>query len=405
MMNIEQAEEYIQQLKQYGSSLGLANIIELAKRLGNPQDMCQIIHVAGTNGKGSTIEYIARILMEAGYRVGRYTSPAVFDYQEQFRINDTYITKQEIAGYLTRIREVIEAMQMQGYAHPTVFEVETAMAYCFFAEKKCDITLIETGMGGRLDATNIEKSVLCSVLTSISMDHTQWLGHTLEEIVQEKAGIIKENCPVIVSWENESVLPLIEKECVKKKSELILSENSLSGYKLGMKGTYQTENAKTALAVIRLLKERGYRISQEQIQRGLTEAYWPGRFEKIKENPDIYIDGAHNTDAIKKLRETIEMYFTNRKIIFIIGVLADKDYENMMKIATCAKEIITVTPNHPRALPGDKLAETVAKYNHKVHFEPDIRQAVLDAESKIDSGVIVAFGSLSYLKELKDSIS
>ena len=399
--------------------------------------------------------FVQNILMESGYKVGRYCSPAVFNEREIIRINDEYISEEQSADLLTRIKEKCDSMYSEGLPHPTSFEIETAEALMFFKEQNCDIALIECGMGGETDATNVFEKVLCSVIATISLDHTQFLGSTIEEITKVKSGIIKENCPVVMSKQTVEAENVIKQVCKQKNSELIIpTEQDLENveidglttkvtykasnnkeYILNLQalGTYQIKNAKTAVEVALVLDKaltektnicdesdknnstgmknninNSGNTIEKNIKKGIEKTVWPGRMEVISKEPLIIIDGAHNPGAVLELRKTLDLYFTNKRITFIMGVLSDKDFSKEAEIiADRAERIITITPNNSRGLDGHKLAETLVKYNHNVQVADSLKQA---AEESIDTikenraDMILAFGSLSYLGELKQVV-
>lgn len=454
-MNYSEAREYLKNVNKLGSILGLNTIKELLKRLGNPQNELKVVHIAGTNGKGSIMTFVQNILMESGYKVGRYCSPAVFNEREIIRINDEYISEEQSADLLTRIKEKCDSMYSEGLPHPTSFEIETAEALMFFKEQNCDIALIECGMGGETDATNVFEKVLCSVIATISLDHTQFLGSTIEEITKVKSGIIKENCPVVMSKQTGEAESVIKKVCKQNSSELIIpteqdSENvEIDGlttkvtykatnnkeYILNLQtlGTYQIKNAKTAVEVALVLDKaltektnicdesdknnstgmknninNSGNTIEKNIKKGIEKTVWPGRMEVISKEPLIIIDGAHNPGAVLELRKTLDLYFTNKRITFIMGVLSDKDFSKEAEIiADRAERIITITPNNSRGLDGHKLAETLVKYNHNVQVADSLKQAAEESiytikENRAD--MILAFGSLSYLGELKQVV-
>lgn len=428
-MNYSEARKFVEETTKYGSILGLETIKTLLDELGNPQDKVKIVHIAGTNGKGSVFTFVQNVLLKAGYHVGRYASPAVFEYREIIQFDGKNITEEEFAKYMTNVKSACDRMVSQGKHHPTSFEVETALAYLYFSNKPCDIVLIETGMGGETDATNVEKEALCSVITSISLDHMQFLGNTVEEIAKVKAGIIKENSDVVVSNQGKSIINVIESQAAVKNSKVVVANEpyniKIDGYitsfdyvtandkklsvKISMMGAYQLINACTAIETLEILRSKGYDITDENIIEGMKNAKWPGRMEVVKEQPLIVIDGAHNPGAAIKLKESIEMYFTNKRIAFIMGVLADKDYSEEIKIvALLAKKIFTITPDNKRALNGEALALAVADSNKNVTFEPTLEKAVKEAENLYKNNeidMILAFGSLSYLGDLKNIIN
>lgn len=454
-MNYSEAREYLKNVNKLGSILGLNTIKELLKRLGNPQNELKVVHIAGTNGKGSIMTFVQNILMESGYKVGRYCSPAVFNEREIIRINDEYISEEQSADLLTRIKEKCDSMYSEGLPHPTSFEIETAEALMFFKEQNCDIALIECGMGGETDATNVFEKVLCSVIATISLDHTQFLGSTIEEITKVKSGIIKENCPVVMSKQTVEAESVIKKVCKQKNSKLIIpteqdfenveidglrtkvtykaSNNKEYILNLQTLGTYQIKNAKTAVEVALVLDKaltektnicdesdknnstgmknninNSGNTIEKNIKKGIEKTVWPGRMEVISKEPLIIIDGAHNPGAVLELRKTLDLYFTNKRITFIMGVLSDKDFSKEAEIiADRAERIITITPNNSRGLDGHKLAETLVKYNHNVQVADSLKQAAEESiytikENRAD--MILAFGSLSYLGELKQVV-
>lgn len=422
-MTYDEAVEFADSTKKYGSILGLESIRNLMQELGNVQEQLHIIHVAGTNGKGSVCAFLSAALTEAGYRVGRYNSPAVFERREVFRIGETMISKEEYAAVFERVQTACEALKKRGCPHPTVFEVETAAAFLWFYEKKCDLVLLETGMGGETDATNLITHPVCSVLTSIGMDHMQYLGNTIEEIAKVKAGIIKKGCPVVALKQGDSVCEVIKNKaeecgsrCVLVEVSQYMQEAPIWGTTLqdvhygsvhtALGGIWQRENLSLALAVLKLLEESGYPITKEAVQSGIAKTIWHGRYEVLQTEPLFIIDGAHNPIAAKRLKETIEKDFTNREIIYIIGVLADKEHEKMLRLLLPgAKAVFTVTPDSPRALDGEILAKEARKYADNIWHVPDIGKAVKMAkETAKESDVILAVGSLSYLKEVKKAL-
>ena len=422
-MTYDEAVEFADSTKKYGSILGLESIRNLMQELGNVQEQLHIIHVAGTNGKGSVCAFLSAALTEAGYRVGRYNSPAVFERREVFRIGETMISKEEYATVFERVQTACEVLKKRGCPHPTVFEVETAAAFLWFYEKKCDLVLLETGMGGETDATNLITHPVCSVLTSIGMDHMQYLGNTIEEIAKVKAGIIKKGCPVVALKQGDSVCEVIKNKAEECGSRCVLVEvpqymqeapiwgTTLQDARYGsvhtaLGGVWQRENLSLALAVLKLLEESDYSITKEAVQSGIAKTIWHGRYEVLQTEPLFIIDGAHNPIAAKRLKETIEKDFTNREIIYIIGVLADKEHEKMLRLLLPeAKAVFTVTPDSPRALDGEILAKEARKYADNIWYVPDIGKAVKMAkETAKESDVILAVGSLSYLKEVKKAL-
>ncbi len=440
-MTYQEAREFIEESNKYGSKLGLQAITELLARLGNPQEQVKVIHVAGTNGKGSTTAYMASILAAEGYRLGRYISPAVFSYRERIQISfcmaasregeieeihpesTEFISRQGICDSIMRIKPVCEAMAAEGFSHPTSFEIETAMAFLYFAWQQVDFAVIEVGLGGRLDATNAVTKPVCCVIASISMDHMQYLGDTLEKIAREKAGIIKNRVPVVTCRQKPAVLQVLEEVCHEKEAALLIADaqdaqvNSFlpegtifsydnSEYRIKLLGRHQIANAVLALGAAKALRLRGYAISDRALHQGLLMARWRGRLEVIAAKPYFLIDGAHNLDAAEKLGEAIREYFSGRRIIMVIGVFADKEYSEILRLtAPLASLVITLTPDNNRALTSAQLALEAQKYCPAVIDANTAEQAVLEAyKEAAKEDVIIAFGSLSFLGELREHV-
>lgn len=422
-MNYREAMEYVESLQRYGSVPGLKNIQELCGRLDNPQDRLKFVHIAGTNGKGSVLAYVSTVLKAAGYKVGMYVSPALMDYRERFQIGGVPIAKAQLCRYLEQVKITAGQMAAEGLPHPTPFEIETAMAFQYFLDKKCDIVVLETGFGGSLDATNIVKTTLCAVFTSISMDHMAVLGGTIEEIAEQKAGIIKDNCHVVSCRQKPEAMRIIEdaarehgcspvtadvNQAAHIKYGLNKQRFSYGKYKnleITMAGQYQIDNAVLALEVISVLQDEGFTVSEEKLRLGFMQAEWPGRFSIIGHKPLFIADGAHNEDAAQRLAESIRFYFTNRRIIYIMGVLEDKEYDKIIQATyESAWHIITVTPPHnARALGGCELAHAVKEYHDSVTAADSLMEAVEMSyllAGKDSGAVIIAFGSLSFLGEL-----
>lgn len=422
-MNYKKTMEYVETLKSYGMVPGLNSIMELCKRLSNPQDTLKFVHIAGTNGKGSVLAYLSTILKCAGYKVGRYISPVMFHYCEKIQINGRSISQKALSECMEEIKDACEAMTLEGLPHPTLFEVETAAAFLYFKKKECDIVVLETGMGGREDATNLIKNTLVTVFTRISRDHMQFLGNDIREIAYQKAGIIKNGCFLISDRQEPEVFSVLGQEAEKKNCPVTVV-NSAKKIKYGLEcqkfsyvntagkrfldleisltGKHQIENAALAVETIGKLTEIGFLVSEKQLRKGLLETSWQGRFEIVEKKPLFILDGAHNEDAAKKLAESIRFYFTNKRIVYIIGILKDKEYEKIIaETYAYADQIITVTPDNPRALPAIELAKVVQEYHPHVtaagSLEEAVEMAYLLAKRE---DVIISFGSLSYLGHL-----
>lgn len=422
-MKYEEVMEYMElNINGLGSVPGLDSIRELLERMGNPQKKLRFIHVAGTNGKGSVSTLIANALIANGYRVGRYISPTLSDYRERIQVNNRMISKTVVAAGLEQIFELGRLMKEDGLAHPTAFEIETALGFQYFLDKKCDYVVLETGMGGTLDATNIIENTLLCVFTSISRDHMAFLGDTLAEIAENKAGILKPGCMAVSAWQNEEVATVLKNRCKEmnvpftmvNKMDIKVGRQSLKGQKISygkykqvnipLLGSFQTENAALALLALDILLQRGMRLKEDKMRKGFTESVWPGRFEVLQKKPYVIADGAHNEDAVKKLMETLRFYFTNDRIIYIMGVLKDKDYTPMIQESVpWAEYIFTITPpNKERALSALDLAKVIREYNPNVTATDSVEEALEMARLMAgEDGVVLAFGSLSYLGKLK----
>ena len=420
-MTYKEARVYLDEVSKYGSVLGLDTIRGLLMELGNPQEDLKFIHIAGTNGKGSVLAFISSIFSEAGFRTGRYISPTVVSYLERIQIDGEWIPEGEFAGYAEEVKKAVARMETKGMAHPTVFEIETAIAFLYFREKMCDYVVLETGLGGRLDATNIVENTAVAVFTSISRDHMGFLGDTLDEIAGEKAGIIKPGCVVISAAQEPEAADILRKRAESlgceivfaRPEEMVVCQEDYRGMTLSypswsktpveirMAGRYQILNAAVAFELAKL-----FQVPEEAVVRGFLRARWMGRFTCISENPLFIIDGAHNRDAAKRLRESAKRYFCGKYMILIMGVFRDKEYEEIAgQMAPLAKSIYTVElPDKGRTLGAEELRKACKPYcTGSVRAADSIRDAVIsswrEALSNTDS-MILAFGSLSCLGEV-----
>ena len=427
----------IEELKKRGSVPGLDAIEGLLEELGHPEDNLKIVHIAGTNGKGSIFAYLSSILIAAGFKVGRYISPTISCYEERFQINGEYITKDKLARLYNIVEEAMKREEEKTGLKPTLFEVETAISFLYFKEEKVDYALIEVGMGGRMDATNVIRHPELTVISSISYDHQAFLGDTLEEIAWQKAGIIKESCPVVLSENSDEVCKVIEQEATKKKVKCIeikptdyevLSETPYGStflwkeqrYETKLPGRHQVSNAVTALAASEYLFRKDYeknnarkaiakKLDEMNVksaqQGGIIRTCWPGRLEVLKKEPLFYRDGAHNPDGAKKLAAFLQKYFTNKKIIYIMGVLKDKEYKKMLRyLMPMAKEVYVFKPKNERGLSAQILADTIKEVaDVPVTIESDVNAAVFRAlDTAKPDDVLVACGSLSFMEEMED---
>ena len=425
-MNYKEARVYLDEVSKYGSVLGLESMRELLRRLGDPQNELKFIHISGTNGKGSVLAYLSTILSGAGYRTGRYISPTLFSYRERIQVDGEYIEKESLACHVTAIAAAAEDMQKAGLPSPTVFEIETALAFLYFKEKRCDIVTLEVGCGGLLDATNVITTTLMEVIASISMDHTDLLGDTLAKIAAQKAGIIKPDTMVVSAQQKSEAAQVIEDTCKEQHCTLqMVDESKISNVHYGaegqtfsyktwenvaisLAGSYQIKNAALALEGVEALRQLGYALSDQQVREGMAHTVWRGRFTTLRREPTVIIDGAHNPAAALELKESLERYFPGKTLYFVMGMFKDKDYAQVIDLtAPLARHIITVeTPGNPRAMPARELAEAVGKVNPSVEWADSVAHGVekaLAMAGKEDA--VIVFGSLSFLGEAADAVN
>ncbi len=418
----EEALEFIHGSLKLGSKLGLSNIRELLFRLGSPQTRFTCIHVAGTNGKGTVSTSLAAVLRAAGYKVGAYTSPFVYRFGERIQINGEPVSEEAIAKNTFLVKEACQNMQADGLAHPTEFEIVTAVGFLCFAEANCEYVALEVGLGGRLDATNVIENPICTAICSIGYDHMEYLGDTLEEITAEKCGILKEGVPAVVYGEQpKAALAVIREKCREKHCEMhiaALPEISECTYRgntfsapgyvdlfLPLAGAHMAKNACVTLKIIEVLREKGIRISKEDVYTGFSAVKHLGRLETISEDPLFILDGAHNHDGILALRHAAETLFKGKRTICITGMLADKEYEKaMQEMAHVADHIVCVTVPSPRALPAKDLCEVASRYHKNVCKAESMEEAVCMAFAQ-KPDVILAFGSLYMLSDVKTALS
>ena len=425
-MNYKEARVYLDEVSKYGSVLGLESMRELLHRLGNPQNELKFIHISGTNGKGSVLAYLSTILTGAGYRTGRYISPTLFSYRERIQVDGEYIEKESLACHVTAIAAAAEEMQKAGLPSPTAFEMETALAFLYFKEKRCDIVTLEVGCGGLLDATNVITTTVMEVIASISMDHTDLLGDTLAKIAAQKAGIIKPDTLVVSARQQEEAMQVIEDTCKEQHCALQAvdeskicdvrcgAEGQTFSYKvwenvtISLAGSYQIKNAALALEGVEALRQLGYALSDQQVREGMAHTVWRGRFTTLRREPTVIIDGAHNPAAARELKDSLERYFPDKTLYYVMGMFKDKDYAQVIDLtAPLARHIITVeTPGNPRALPARELAEAVARVNPSVEWADSVAHGVeraLAMAGKEDA--VIVFGSLSFLGEAADAVN
>lgn len=411
----------IHEFNRFGMVLGLDRMEELLRRLGNPQDDLKVIHVAGTNGKGSVSKYLEEGLSACGYKMGLYTSPYIETFNERIRYDGADISDEDLEYYGQKVVSAAEAMVADGLDSPTEFEVVTAIAFLYFAGRQADITILEVGLGGIGDSTNVVKSPLASVITSISYDHMAQLGSSLAEIAVNKAGIIKTGCPVIANVPQRDAAKIIARKAYAMGSRLYdisgiraavsdetpfsqkvsmeLYEKSYSDVEISMVGRHQAENLKTALATLEILRRSGaVKLDREALYEGLKRARQPGRFEVISEDPLVIIDGAHNEAGAQALQETMAQHFAGKKILLVAGILADKEIDSIVKFLTKITDHIIVTePENPRKLAAEKLAEHVADFGVAAEAVPDVEAAVHRVKEMADGYDVILFAGSLYL--------
>lgn len=410
-MTYEEALEYIHGVSWTFCKPGLDRISALCEALGNPQDSLRFVHVAGTNGKGSFCSMLDSVMRAAGYKVGLYTSPYITEFGERMRVMGENIKREVLAEITDYVRPIADSMTDK----PTEFELITAIAFEYFKREGCDIVILEAGMGGRLDSTNIIKTPELSVITGIALDHTAFLGDTVEKIAAEKAGIIKRGTPVLFGGEDAAAAAVISASADTKGAEYLTPcyekiENLTStlrgtsfdykahrDIKINLLGLYQPKNAALVLEAVDALRAKGYSIPDSAVYAGLESAVWHARFEIINHLPLVIFDGAHNPQGVTSAVESIAHYFGERKVAVLTGVLADKDYEFIAeKIARVAAYVYTITPDNPRALSAEDYAKTLSKYGVLAKATSGISEAVALAVSEVDKNgdALVCLGSL-----------
>lgn len=428
-MNYNEALSYIHGTYKFGSKLGLENIKYLLELLENPHMDLNFIHVAGTNGKGSTSTFINSIMIEEGYKVGLFTSPYLEEFTERIRINGKNMPKDDLAEVTELVKAKVEIMLSNGRQHPTEFEIVTAIAMLYYKMQNVDYVVLEVGLGGRLDSTNVIENTLVSVITPIALDHTEYLGDTLDKIAYEKGGIIKKNSCVVAHPQEEEAMKVIKNISAEKESTLtfapvetikikkydefgITFDVNIEGveyndYEIELLGRHQVNNATVALTTIMALKKyHKIDVSERSIRNGLKKAKWPGRLEVLKRNPTLLIDGAHNIHGARALKRSIEEMFNYDRLIAVIGVLGDKDVDGILEeiIPLCDTVIIT-KPNNPRAISLDKLKEKIEALGKEVLMYADISDAVDKSLEVSEKGDLVLYcGSLYMIGDVRSKL-
>ena len=416
-MTPEEALSYIHSVCWKGSIPGLSRTRELLEKMGNPQNQLQFVHIAGTNGKGSTAAMTASILRKAGYCTGLYTSPYIFRFHERMQVDGQCISDEELAEITEFVKPLAESME----DHPTEFELVTCIAMEYFKRHHCDVVSLEVGMGGELDSTNVIQSPLVAVLTNIGLDHTEFLGDTLEKICETKSKIIKPGTIAVTYREKPSVEAVIEARCREVGARWMpadfdaihLISASLEGQifdwgpyeklHLPLLGQHQLYNAAVVLTIVNALREKGLVISDEAVRTGIASVSWPGRFELVARNPLFIVDGGHNPQCIEALVNNVRDYLNGRTLTVLTGVLADKDYSDMYAdMAQYAACFVTVTPPNPRALEAKDLAAYLSRYGKPVQAAETVEAGVaLAKELAGPEGVVLAYGSLYMVGDIE----
>lgn len=428
-MNYVETMDYIKNTAKFGMNFGLQRTEKILELMGNPHKQLKLVHIAGTNGKGSTTSMLSQILIESGYKTGMFTSPYIEEFQERIQINNENIPKDRLCEIISKVKIAIDEVIKLGFDHPTEFEIITCAMFLYFYEEKTDIGVIEVGLGGRLDSTNVINPIL-TIITSISYDHINILGNNLGDIANEKAGIIKDRVPLILYPQQEEVRKNILQKAKEKNSEVIeISKNCgelievvdnreyilqkvilncKKSYELNLSllGKHQILNAAVVVTAIEVLGNHGLEISEENIKNGLENVRWKGRLEIIKKEPLIVIDGAHNLDGIESLTENINTYFKYNKLKLILGILSDKDvYKMVEKIVPLSDKVYTVTPNSERAEIASELKKVVKEYNENVEsyvsYSDALNEAINDAS--VDDLILIS-GSLYMIGDMRKLI-
>ena len=420
-MTYEEALQYIHSICWTFTKPGLERITELCEKLGDPQKDLKFVHVAGTNGKGSFCSMLDSVLRHAGCKTGLFTSPYIKVFNERMQFCGENISDSELAEIAEYVKPFADAMEDK----PTEFELITAIGFEFFKRKKCDVVILEAGMGGRLDSTNIIDSSLLSVITGISLDHTAFLGDTVEKIAAEKAGIIKQGGAVLFGGKSKSVEEVIKAKAAEMnadyhfadKSSLEITASDLSGstfnyksyseLKLPLLGLYQPENAANVLCAVEILEAKGMNIPEKAVREGLLAARWPARFEIISREPLIIFDGAHNPEGIETAVASIKRYFGDRKVCILTGVMRDKDYNYIAsKFSEIANRAFTITPANPRALPAEEYAAVLEGVGIKAQAYSAVADALADAKeyARESNTALVCLGSLYMYCEVIETL-
>ena len=415
-MNYEQALQYIHAVQWAGHKPGLTRTRTLLAALGDPHKQLKFVHIAGTNGKGSTAAMVASCLQAAGYRVGLYTSPFINRFNERIQVNGEQISDDALVRLVEQVQPAADAMQDV----PTEFEIITALGMLYFAQQKCDIVVLEVGLGGTLDSTNVIDPPACAVITALGMDHVKELGPTIADIAAAKAGIIKEGCPVVSYGGVPEADAVIRRVCAEKHAALTEVDfnklqydggnldavefdfDGLNGVRLPLIGSYQPRNAALAITALRVMRAHGWNIPESAIRTGLETVSWPGRFELLRHQPAFLLDGSHNAHGMRATVQSLKDRFPGEKFVFLVSIMADKDVDEMLALlAPLAKRFVTVAAHTPRAMPAETLAGHIRARGCKAEAAPSIEAGVARAVALGGDGPVCALGTLYFSGDVR----
>lgn len=419
-MTYDEALRYIHSTIRKGAAPGLGRIRELMERLGNPQRQLSYVHITGTNGKGSTAAMTASVLRRAGYRVGLYTSPFLWRFNERMNVDGRDIADEELAQVTELVKPAAQALADP----PTEFELVTAIALCWFARKQCDIVVLEVGMGGKNDATNVIPAPEVAVLCNIGLDHTAQLGNTLAAIAQNKSGILKPGCQGVLYPNSPDVEAVVTAVCQERGIPLriadfsqihvkssdfsgqILDYKGYSGLHLPLLGSHQTRNCAVVLETLEALGQQGWNIPEKAVYKGIANTVWPGRFELLRRQPIFIVDGGHNPQCLAALAENVKAYLAGRQIIALTGVMADKDYLDMYRdMVPLVSQFVTVTPDNPRSLDAGSLADYLGQLGKPAQAAGSVEEGVQKALALAGTdGTVLAFGSLYMTGPIRQAV-
>ena len=417
-MDYRQAVEFVESSSIVRERYGLEKLQQALHLLGDPHHHTEFVHIAGTNGKGSTAAMTASVLQTAGYRTGLYTSPHLMRYNERMQIDGVPISDEDFVEAASQVQRVCE--QLGGV--PIVFEVLTLMALWYFAQQHCDIVVLEVGIGGLLDSTNVIPSPKVAIITQLGMDHTETLGNTLEEIAAQKGGIVKEGTPTVMALQEPSAVAVVQQICNQHHAPLALADPerlrvldaSVAGQtledreygklKLPLAGEHQRKNAANVLEAVAMLRTQGYRISDDDVREGIAKTVWPARFERLSTAPDFILDGGHNPQCLHAATAALREYYPGQKVVFLVGMMADKDTDHMLaEMASIAKSFVCIRPDSPRAMQPQLLAQQLTERFHLPACAcSNVREGIAEATRQAGKeGVVCALGSLYLAGEVR----